>query len=381
MTLQEKIQLLFSKINKLFLEYGGYVSLILYIILAIFIFSKNPYNLINKYKPFSILITLIIGFFIINTSNFDWQRSKFFGIESDKPSLIHWFKTCSAALGILLLTGLLIYSSFLLISNFGRFLSFLYQFSFYLSIIAGLGLLYKLLTPYFSKTKLPDTIELIKNIIFYLPCVLIKIIENIVGTKRSVWLILIIELIAITAYFGIPYLFKSKYLKKGTIIASEPQHLNSISSLDQDALDYITNISRDTMHYAISAEIWIDPQPTSTNISYTKDTNILSFGDRLRVEYNGTTPQKLIIKAMEGKKTEIVAKPDISLQKWNKLVINYDHGVLDIFLNNELIHSQQNIPYVSIANIESGSKKGIYGGIKNIRFFDKPLTKNEMYLI
>ena len=101
----------------------------------------------------------------------------------------------------------------------------------------------------------------------------------------------------------------------------------------------------------------------------------------MRVEYNGKNADKLIIKALEGKETVVVAEPNIALQKWNKIVLNYDHGVLDIFLNGELIHSQQNVPYVNIASVQSGSNKGVYGGIKNIRFFEKPLTKNEMYII
>ena len=377
MTIQEYLQ----KFNSLLTNYGGYVSLVLYVLLAIFLFSKNPYGLISKYHAVSILITLVLGFMIVNISNFAWQREQFFGIDASSPSLSHWLKTSGGALGILLIAGLIVYSVFWTLSNFGRFLSFFYSLAFYISIIAGLGLVYKFLSPYFSGTKSPAFIELIKNVVFYLPCVLINVIDNIAGTKRSVWILLLVEIIAIISYFGIPQLLQSRYLKKGTILASEPQHLNGISSLDSDAISEIIKNSKNNFSYGLSADIWIDPQPTSTSVAYTKDTNILSFGDRLRVEYNGQTPQKLLIKAKEGLETIVVAKPDIPLQRWNKVVLNYDHGTLDVFLNGELIHAQQNVPYTTIGSVEAGSRNGIHGGIRDIRFFDKPLTKNEMYIV
>jgi hypothetical protein len=381
-TIQEYLQIYIQKLNQIFANYGGYISLLIYIILAVFIFLKNPYGLISKYQAISIVTSLALGFMVVNVANFAWRRDEFFGVDnSSSPSIWHWLMTAGGSLGVLLMAGLIVYSVFLLFSNFGRFLRFFYSFSFYIFLIAGLGIVYKFAKPYFEKTKTPAFIELIKNIVFYIPCLLINVIENIAGTKRSVWILLLIEVIAILAYFGIPIALQSRYLKKGTVLASIPQHLNGISSLDSDAISEIVKNSKNTYSYGLSADIWIDPQPTSTSIAYTRDTNILSFGDRLRIEYNGKTPQKLIIKAKEGLETVEVAKPDIPLQRWNKIVLNYDHGTLDVFLNGELIHSQQNVPYSTIGSIESGSRNGIHGGIRDIRFFDKPITKNEMYII
>jgi hypothetical protein len=271
-----------------------------------------------------------------------------------------------------------------MISNFSRFLALFYKFSLAISIIAGLGIFYKFASPYLSKYKegkLPPLLEFIKNFIFYVPCLLINVIENIAGTKRSTWILLLIQIIAIAAYFGIPALLQSNYFKKGTILINKPQHLNNVASIDQETLDTIMENTKRSLHYALSADVWIDPQPTSTRLAYTKDTNLLSFGNRLHIEYNGTTPRNLIIKALDGEKTIVVAKPIIPLQKWNKIILNYDHGTLDIFLNKELIHSQQNVPYTTLASIQAGSIRGIYGGIKDVRFFYEPLTKNEINLL
>ena len=78
---------------------------------------------------------------------------------------------------------------------------------------------------------------------------------------------------------------------------------------------------------------------------------------------------------------EVVARPQIPLQRWNKIVLNYDHGTLDIFINGELVHSQQNTQLLSLATISAGSQNGINGGIKDVRWFDKPLTKNQIDLV
>jgi hypothetical protein len=45
------------------------------------------------------------------------------------------------------------------------------------------------------------------------------------------------------------------------------------------------------------------------------------------------------------------------------------------------VHSQQNTQLLSLATITAGSQNGINGGIKDVRWFDKPLTKNQIDLI
>jgi hypothetical protein len=253
--------------------------------------------------------------------------------------------------------------------------------TYYLAIIGAMGILYRVLAPLFTNVKTPTFVELIKNIVFYLPCLFIDVIDNIAGTHSSIWIILAVEIAVIALYFLLPKLMKSKYLKIGTVLIQDPQYLNNPSSFDPDALREISEKSQELLHYAITADVWINPQPTSTSLAYTRDTNILSFGDRLKVEYNGKSPRELIVKAMEGKEMVAVARPQIALQRWNKIVLNYDHGTLDIFINGELVHSQQNTQLLSLATISAGSQNGINGGIKDVRWFDKPLTKNQIDLV
>ena len=370
-----------SRANEFFIGYGGYVSLILYMLLAYAWFAYNPFGIITKFKAIAIVLTLIIGYFVVMTADFAWARGQFFGQPSSSPSLGHWFQVSGSAIGILFAVGLVLFGMFWVVSNFGRFIALLVHATYYLAIIGALGILYRVLAPMFTNVKTPAFVELIKNVVFYLPCLFIDLIDNIAGTKRSIWILLLVEIAVIALYFFLPMLMKSKYLKIGTVLMQEPQYLNNPSSFDPDALREISEKSQELLHYAITADVWINPQPTSTSLAYTRDTNILSFGDRLKVEYNGKSPRELIVKAMDGKEMVVVARPQIALQRWNNIVLNYDHGTLDIFINGELVHSQQNTQLLSLATITAGSQNGINGGIKDVRWFDKPLTKNQIDLI
>jgi hypothetical protein len=304
-----------------------------------------------------------------------------FGEDATNPSLKNWLAKSGGSISILLIVGIMLYGMFWILTNFGRFLSLLPKMSYYLGVIVGLSIIYKLIQPKLQNLKEPGLIKLVKSFIFYIPCLLINFVDNIAGTKKSIWLLLLAEIAIIAFYFIIPMILESKYLKMGNVLAKEPQYLNNVVSMNPEKLRQILESTKDKLQYALSADLWITPQPTSTNASYTKDTNLLSFGDRLHIEYNGKDPQKLIIKALEGQTTVEVARPKIPLQRWNKVVLNYDHGILDVFINGELIHSQPNVPYMTASSVHAGSKNGIHGGIKDIRFFNQPLTKNQLSVI
>lgn len=370
-----------EKINSFFLQYGGYVSLILYIALAYVWFLYDPWKIISRYQFISIPVTLLLGGILLYTSDFTASRQKLFGAGTQVPSLKEWFLKVGGTLGIYALAIGGIYFVFWLFANFGRFVSWLIYAIYALSIIGGLAILYKVFEPFFKKVQTPEGLQLLKNIIFYIPCLLIDVFDNIAGTKNSIWLLLLFEIVIIALYFLLPILWKNKYLKMGTVLADKPQYLNHITHIDPKAYRKVVEDTKKSLHYAVIADIWINPQPTSTSLAYNQDTNLLSFGERVKIEYNGQQPKDIIVKAKDGKQEIVVVRTPVKFQSWNRIVINYDHGTLDVFVNNELVKSIQNVPYLAVGSIQGGSENGINGGIKNIRVFNKPLTANQMMLL
>jgi hypothetical protein len=70
------------------------------------------------------------------------------------------------------------------------------------------------------------------------------------------------------------------------------------------------------------------------------------------------------------------------LQKWNNIIINYSGGVLDIFLNSELVKSNRGIvPYYTLDNLTIGTDEGIEGGICNVVYFRRPLTTSNIFYL
>jgi hypothetical protein len=93
------------------------------------------------------------------------------------------------------------------------------------------------------------------------------------------------------------------------------------------------------------------------------------------------TKNKLIDFDNEGNRI-IYTNSNFLLQKWNNIIINYNGGTLDIFLNGELVKSSiEVIPYYSFDNLTIGENDGIKGGICNVVYFRKPLNSTNIYYI
>jgi hypothetical protein len=78
----------------------------------------------------------------------------------------------------------------------------------------------------------------------------------------------------------------------------------------------------------------------------------------------------------------IYINDNMLLQKWNNLIINYNGGTLDIFLNGELVKSSiEVVPYYTFENLTIGENNGIKGGICNVVYFRRALTSQNIYYI
>lgn len=165
-----------------------------------------------------------------------------------------------------------------------------------------------------------------------------------------------------------------------------------------------TNEQRFRYAYALSGWFYINPQPPNTRSSYNKYTNILKYGNKVRIEYNGKLESLRVmgdvasssVSDSSGNSTsdnsgnayneknesiEIYETKNVLYQKWNNIVINYADGFMDVFLNGDLVGSISGVaPYMTFDNIIAGEDNGILGGICNVSYYDKTLSKSNINL-
>lgn len=71
--------------------------------------------------------------------------------------------------------------------------------------------------------------------------------------------------------------------------------------------------------------------------------------------------------------------PNLKMQKWNNIVINYVNGTYDLFVNGEMVNSFQNgMEEFKFNDVSIGEDDGISGGIANIVYYKNYLTKDKI---
>jgi hypothetical protein len=245
--------------------------------------------------------------------------------------------------------------------------------------------------------------SLIMNTIFYIPCLISGVFDwfgkklsgEYNATNTGSLIMLLVAIVLIVLYFKSPSLFNIITTQGGKQLVNKPVYTDSQYNLGSyidlngsDNLDY---------QYAISCWIYIDSAPPNTNSSYSKYTSLLNFGNKPNILYNGekhslmiTMQQKDLKNVTKNKLTDfddegnriIYIDNNILLQKWNNIIINYNGGTLDIFINGELVKSSiESVPYYTLDNLTIGENNGIKGGICNVIYFRRSLTAQNIYYI
>jgi hypothetical protein len=212
-------------------------------------------------------------------------------------------------------------------------------------------------------------------------------------------------------------------IEKVTSVASY-QELNANANTninENDNSDLQNSAAKYNYQYAISFWFYLDSFPPSTSVAYNKVSNILSYGENPCVKYDAVNNTILItvkndgdsrislqnVKNKEGfavsdikNKIEeakampialeldnmgnriIYKKPNVLLQKWNNIIINYNGGTLDVFYNGELVKSAiEVVPYMKFDMLTIGSEQGISGNIANLVYFDKPIDYMQVHTL
>jgi len=362
--------------------------------LATMFMSTNPYDIVSSNQGIVIgigAIALILGVLIaLKELNY---------IQFKDVKTMEIIKYTLITVGILVAFLALFYGIFYAVQHVNTGTNFLLLFVNILIILVFAAFIIK----FFNIDKKlqskpggdPTWFGLIKKLLFFIPCSIINIVEYMKEqykiTPKVIWQLLGLEILLILGRFLIPYLYEKLMNSKGTLLVRQPQDINKdVFLANFEDLNYYKSddankdASKEEMqnyHYTISAWIYINSFAPNTNMAYTKDTSILNIGNKPNIQFN-VEQNELIIRMRETseKETVVLRKRDlIKYQKWNHIVVVYNGGTLDVFVNNELISTKSNIiPMKQYDIVSYGSDDGIYGGICNVKYFNEKLSRSEI---
>lgn len=226
-------------------------------------------------------------------------------------------------------------------------------------------------------------LRLIQSVILYIPCLFYDFIDwgkyQLSITTPTAYIILGIDILFIT----VSYLWNKlkTFMKHNTradgLLLEGPVYLNKKHILGTFENMKATMENKNfSYNYGISFEIYINPQPPNTSAAYSEYTTLFDYGGKPKLLYKADENKlKIQVKINDKETKNIYLGKDIKFQKWNKFLINYDGGTLDIFLNDELISSSGSIaPYMTLDVVSVGDNHGINGGIKDVIYFRQPIV-------
>lgn len=400
-----------------------YIAGFVVFLLLIFLFYKyNPYQLFTKYTGLSLFITLFCFLFLVTMIFFYDYLSKHQGISAASiPSNFSTtiFYTAFTFLLVVFLLWCLQYLYYKISStNIGKFIISC------VLIIAALTIVYKIITlTSLNKTPL---FKSIMNILLFIPSLFLMLFGFVyTNATKTIIPLLFLVIILFILYLIYPIITSALFRQGGEQLVNQPIPLNS-----EDIIATYQTLNADNKYdyqYALSFWFYLDSAPPSTNSVYssTEYANILSYGKNPSIRYNPLTNTLLITveadpnkplsilettQKLEDKLTNateeqleriqkeikqniqlvkttpvvteldssgnriIYLKPDILLQKWNNVIINYQGGTLDVFYNGELVKSEiEVVPYVTFDTMVVGQNNGLRGEVANILYFKKPL--------
>lgn len=370
---------------------------LMYLGLVVYIYTKQPYQVISDNKSLFLFLFLFIGFALLSLL--------VMGIEAFIPFITSFLKY-AIIIGIvigLILAILHVYTNVPIIANTVLFI---------LNIAILVGILAMIVR--FIGAEAPNYISgpptwssLIFKIIIYLPCLCLNFADyfrNEFKLAQRQWtyvILLAFEILFIALVFLLPSAFDAIVNHNGEVILdkvlplnvqSEPLDVSTTDTSDNSQTISLTpslvdNVKNNNPHYnyGVSAWFYIHPEPVNSYSSGSNSSNgsnginVLNFatngdgnGGAPQVSFNPTSNQLIVNVQTEANKNnrQVIVTNPILLQRWNHLFINFNNnGIMDIFLNNNLESSTPNIIPKLPKTLIIGSDSGIYGQACNVVYY------------
>jgi hypothetical protein len=138
----------------------------------------------------------------------------------------------------------------------------------------------------------------------------------------------------------------------------------------------VGNLKSIKYHYSLSFWIYLFNDQTMVG----KDT-ILKYGSRPSMYYDHATKELSVEIVQDGTPVVLYSSNNLLYQRWNHVVMNYDYGMFDLFINNNLVSSSAGIvTYVSpeellqVGFIDNNN----LGGITQLVYSEQPLDLNKI---
>ena len=280
-----------------------------------------------------------------------------------------------------------------------------------------------------SENRFTQILCIIKNLIFFIPCLLVIIVDeinkDIKATPSSVYLLFILLIVFVCLFIGLPILFQfiTSMNKHDLLAGKGPYYLNDRKELGkyQDfskeyksikhkllppaskytlfdenpnqefniktIIGYLGDAKFEYKYtYSISFYLYLNPQPTNTSLAYNKESELFNYGNKPVILYDGKK-RKLLVKSKtqtsEGSQTDIIYETKkIKYQKWMLFTINYENNTIDVFIDGKLVGSKKNVPpYFNDDKITIGEENGIHGSIKEIFYYETPRPPSNIEFI
>ena len=342
-----------------------YISLVFFTLIYLIVYIKflfNPskflndyfYKKYNKYTNFTNITITLALFMLLLTFMF-----KTYNIILKEQNFSAQFKKGLQYLAVIFISFLIVLSTIYALVNYNFF-------ALTLIIILNIFVI-TLAFKYIFKDLLTDSIfkPLIEKL-FFIPNYILEVFG---ATEKSVFYFVAIEIFVILTYFIYPFLREKAITRKGKLLLKKSVYTNYKKTL-ASFFELNDDVEKYNYHYTLSSWFFIHERPPNTNPNYIKYTELLNYGNKPKILYNANK-QKIRITMKHGvNKEKIIYTGDFPLQKWNNVVVTYDRGTLDVFINAKLVATQKNvIPYMEHDNIEVGAIRGIDGGVTNVVYY------------
>jgi len=391
----ETIKSLFTGVIKYFLL----AIFLFYVWFTIYIYYKNSFEFLTTYKTLSLIGFLTIGVLLMLLTIYSISGGS--GLKEVGPYASFISKISLPFIVFVIFLGLIIYGlakvmsipstldqvisviNFLLLMVFVALILSIFKFdtstSLVLSNNVGLGFVF----------------NFIMKLILYIPCFIIDcsnvLREQLQLAKKeyTVVIILLIQIALIASKFLIPKVFNTVINSNGVVLTHKVYPLEIKNSV---AIPPSMKNMVKTVNYGISTWIYIHPVPPNTNEAYIQNTSLVNCGNVPDIQFNAEKSTLIfsvdVTDANGGKRTVIVpdkkTQRDITIvhSRWNNVFVNFIDGSIDIFLNGDLVISQQNIiPYQNPNGIIIGSSPGIYGEMSNLVYYKTPVLAQSIKLM